>query len=233
MELHHIKPRAQKGADSYDNCIPLCFDCHADVGSYNPKHPKGRKYSERELQAHRDKWYQKVKNTEGSVLLREDYLELDRKLFVEIRNIIPTTGRSFYHLCEFDYGGAFELEIHDPLRTYWVKCKLPEFEFMDSDLEGQRASLESTIEEFLEIIGHETFHVKGSSPHRNRVPDEYDSVILSQLRRQSESEEDFNQKLRVFHKSRRQTIKHLNELSTEICDMYKDFIRLGRRKLGV
>ena len=33
---------ADGGDNSVDNCIPLCFNCHAEVKSYNPKHPKGR-----------------------------------------------------------------------------------------------------------------------------------------------------------------------------------------------
>ena len=46
MELHHIKQRAYDGEDSFENCIPLCFDCHADMGKADPKHPKGKHYSE-------------------------------------------------------------------------------------------------------------------------------------------------------------------------------------------
>lgn len=57
MELHHIKQVADGGEDTIDNCIPLCLDCHADVGAYNPRHPKGRKYTEVELKGHRDKYY--------------------------------------------------------------------------------------------------------------------------------------------------------------------------------
>jgi len=60
MELHHIVPKYENGTDTFDNCIPLCFDCHADVGSYNPKHPKGRKFTSTELKGHRDNWYAKV-----------------------------------------------------------------------------------------------------------------------------------------------------------------------------
>lgn len=33
---------ADEGDNSVDNCILLCFNCHAEVKSYNPKHPKGR-----------------------------------------------------------------------------------------------------------------------------------------------------------------------------------------------
>lgn len=59
MELHHIKQVADGGDDTADNCIPLCFDCHAEVKSYNPHHPKGKKFTEKELKEHRDKCYKK------------------------------------------------------------------------------------------------------------------------------------------------------------------------------
>lgn len=61
MEVHHIKARAEGGQDIYENAIPLCFDCHAEVRQYDPKHPKGIKFTEKELIMHRDEWYRKVK----------------------------------------------------------------------------------------------------------------------------------------------------------------------------
>jgi hypothetical protein len=62
MELHHIKQRADGGDNTFDNCIPLCLDCHAEVKSYNSHHPKGRKFTPGELIKHRDQWYLKIKN---------------------------------------------------------------------------------------------------------------------------------------------------------------------------
>ena len=61
MEVHHIRAQANGGDDSYDNAIPLCFNCHAEVGQYNADHPKGTKFSEEELKLHRDNWYSQVK----------------------------------------------------------------------------------------------------------------------------------------------------------------------------
>lgn len=58
LEFHHIRQEADGGENTYENCIPLCFDCHADMGGVNPKHPKGNAYSEKELRMHRDKWYE-------------------------------------------------------------------------------------------------------------------------------------------------------------------------------
>ena len=45
IELHHIKQHAYGGEDTFENCIPLCFDCHEDMGKADPKHPKGKHYT--------------------------------------------------------------------------------------------------------------------------------------------------------------------------------------------
>jgi hypothetical protein len=63
IECHHIIQESEGGLDTYDNCVPLCFDCHAEVASYNPKHPKGRKITSAELKGHRDRWYAKRRAT--------------------------------------------------------------------------------------------------------------------------------------------------------------------------
>ncbi len=60
IETHHIRPTSKGGEDCFENCIPLCFDCHAEVEHYNDQHPKGRKFSESELRKHRDTWFSKV-----------------------------------------------------------------------------------------------------------------------------------------------------------------------------
>jgi hypothetical protein len=60
LEIHHIDQSADGGGDTADNGIPLCFDCHADVASYNDKHPRGRKYRPGELKRLRDDWFELV-----------------------------------------------------------------------------------------------------------------------------------------------------------------------------
>ena len=60
IELHHIKQVAYGGEDTFDNCIPLCFDCHADMGKADPTHNRGKRYTESELKIHRDNWYKTV-----------------------------------------------------------------------------------------------------------------------------------------------------------------------------
>lgn len=57
IALHHIKQKAYGGDDSFDNCIPLCLDCHEDMGKADPHHVTGKHYTETELRMHRDRWY--------------------------------------------------------------------------------------------------------------------------------------------------------------------------------
>lgn len=61
IQLHHIVAEADGGPDDLDNCIPLCLLCHEEVGSYNPDHPIGRKFTPKELRSHRDIWFEFVK----------------------------------------------------------------------------------------------------------------------------------------------------------------------------
>lgn len=56
MEIDHIVPKEQSGEDNCDNAIPVCFECHAEIHSYNDKHPRGRKFTPDELRTHRTQW---------------------------------------------------------------------------------------------------------------------------------------------------------------------------------
>src|SRR5436305_13441321 len=89
IELHHIVPESEGGSDAIDNGIPLCFDCHAEVEHYNPQHPRGRKFTESELKAHRDAWYAKVA-TSGSTTASAEHTHMDRALFSKIRQMLPS-----------------------------------------------------------------------------------------------------------------------------------------------
>ena len=79
VEVHHIVAQAQGGSDDFDNAITLCFDCHTDAGHYNPNHPRGTKFSRKELREHRDTWHKivqehRIQSPEGTDLLYCRYL---------------------------------------------------------------------------------------------------------------------------------------------------------------
>lgn len=56
-EVHHLVQEADDGSNGLENAIVLCFKCHAEAGHYNPRHPRGTKYSVTELRKHRDAWW--------------------------------------------------------------------------------------------------------------------------------------------------------------------------------
>lgn len=78
IEIHHIIQASKGGKDTFENAIPLCFDCHANAGHYNSKHPRGSKLSPEELRKHRDFWYKLVENGQFSL----NGLELSQQFFL-------------------------------------------------------------------------------------------------------------------------------------------------------
>lgn len=216
IELHHIKQVAEGGEDTYENCIPLCLDCHAEVKAYDPKHPKGKRYTESELRGHRDRWYKKVKENYG-VTASPDYVELDRQVFLKLREILPSTG-SIAFIRDHDYSQPYEISIHDDLHRFIEYCKRPEFEFLDSDLEGLKAYLIECAEEFFSTLGIYACYdqrpiIASREGHWVSIPKYWENGALNE-RYQQEFQE-------------------VNRLSTKIFKVYDDLIRLGRRKLEV
>lgn len=56
METDHIVPEVEGGPNAIDNAIPVCFECHAEIHSYNDQHPRGRKFRPEELRKHKSQW---------------------------------------------------------------------------------------------------------------------------------------------------------------------------------
>jgi hypothetical protein len=56
IETDHIDPTADGGTGEIGNAIPVCFDCHAEIHSYNDRHPRGRKFTTDELRLHKEQW---------------------------------------------------------------------------------------------------------------------------------------------------------------------------------
>jgi hypothetical protein len=60
IEAAHIVAEADGGPNTEVNGIPLCFDCHQETGSYDPRHPRGNKFTPDELRTRRDRVYRWV-----------------------------------------------------------------------------------------------------------------------------------------------------------------------------
>lgn len=62
IEVAHIIAEDEGGSNDDDNGIPVCFDCHEEIGAYNLKHPKGNKFTPEELKPRRDQIYSLVES---------------------------------------------------------------------------------------------------------------------------------------------------------------------------
>lgn len=59
MQIHHIVPQANGGTGDYENGIPVCLDCHAEIESHSNM---GRSFTAAELRLHRDRWFSTVRD---------------------------------------------------------------------------------------------------------------------------------------------------------------------------
>lgn len=155
IEVHHIIQESDGGENIFDNAIPLCLECHADMFPYDPKHPKGTKYTSNELKRHRDNWYKKVEDNIG-LAKKEEIVETDKKVFEILIQILPWDG-SINFIKYNDFGGSFLRSNLNDLRKFIYECENPFFEFIDPDLEGLRVGLQTSIDIFMETIATETF----------------------------------------------------------------------------
>ena len=212
IECHHIQPEGDGGADTYENCIPLCFDCHAEVGSYNLRHPRGTKFTPEELRRHRDRWYEKQEQGSGSLITDERYKEMDKILFLKIVNDILRPDHMREFISGRDFGNSFNTEDMSPLRRFdEVYCNRSDFEFMDPDLETAKSNLRAAIARFSMLLATNTFPLRGN-PRFCKIPDEWE--IDDPVR---------------FHA----VIDELNGFARQVWEGYTEFIRMGRRKLEV
>jgi HNH endonuclease len=209
IEIHHIEFESAGGENIFENAIPLCFDCHADMRSYDAQHPKGTKYSESELKKHRDSWYQKIKESSG-LLRREEAIVTDRIVYEQLTQILPWNGSIRFIRTNNFAGFSFNLDHLDDLHRFEYECENPSFEFVDSDLDGLLNQLRHYIESFCGLIAVNTFPT--SKLNWNSVPEEWE---VEQPKRFSE------------------VVRELHNTAKAVGETYDSLIKLATRKLGI
>lgn len=122
IELHHIVMESKGGNSTFDNCIPLCFNCHAEAGHYNNEHPKGTKYSSTELRKHRDRWYQIIQELD---FLKNKWEEKPNKQVKEIYEDQVLTLKGFVWREAFPGPPNYDSFETDRIEIYWMLV-LPE-----------------------------------------------------------------------------------------------------------
>lgn len=155
IECHHIILKSEGGQDDFENCIPLCFDCHAEQSSYDHRHPKGTKYTPSELKSHRDNWYTKVKDSPVSPTLESS--KVDREMFDRVRKMLPANGSILFVKQNNFAGYAFEGRKLDEVRDFLSSFESPDFEFVDVELESILGDLRSALASFMRTIAMKTY----------------------------------------------------------------------------
>lgn len=209
MEIHHIKPRAEDGPDTLENAIPLCFDCHADMRSYDSKHPKGTKYSEAELRRHRDAWFQKVSESSG-VPSGNVVAETDKVMFSRLVEALPWSGSLSFISTNNFAGFSFRTDDLNDLYNFQNLAENPAFEFIDTDLESSKSNLKGCIDRFVRLIGQKTFPTNNFG--FNHVPPEWEI-----------------ENPKMFF----ETVEEIHQSANDVCSTYRDLVRMGARKLGI
>ncbi len=209
IEVHHIREESEGGDDTIDNAISLCFDCHADMRSYDHKHPKGNKYTESELRRHRDSWYERIKGNIG-VADRGTVVETDKRVYELLVKTLPWDGSiSFIRTNNFA-GFPFENVRLGDLHEFEHQCTNPAFEFIDPDIEALRATLLELIDDFTTTITTETFPTQ--NVEWNSVPDEW----------KDEQSERF-----------RRVVTELHSTAERIVETNDSLVKTATRKLGI
>jgi len=76
-----------------DNAIPLCYNCHGLVESYNINHPKGNKFKRKELKLRREQIYEEFTRH----LIPPIFYEITQVLSNEKKREFPDVGFTLKH----------------------------------------------------------------------------------------------------------------------------------------
>lgn len=142
IEIHHIDQKADGGEDTFDNAIPLCFDCHSEIGSYNPRHPKGNRFKPGELKRIRDEFYRKIESVPRKLL---DISEHDEELLKEFK-------KDYTSIIEYAIYKDFSSELVDADygdKIYYLqeeKWSRKKYCFNDTNLESLKIDILQTLE---------------------------------------------------------------------------------------
>lgn len=144
MEIHHIVQRADGGDESIENGIPLCFNCHAEVGHYNVEHPKGTKFTSKELRGHRDRWFETYAGLKSASVDGNQH-RVDRRVAIELHELMTGSGMYFAFRDDQSWYG-FNLDVAENWRRVVEALRLPDMKFLDPELEHRRIEIHEKLQ---------------------------------------------------------------------------------------
>ena len=219
IALHHIKQKAHGGEDTFDNCIPLCLDCHEDMGKADPQHSTGKHYSEKELRMHRDNWYKRYSNEQSGAIV--PICDDDKKLFDRIKQCF--SGEIGHMLHYEDLRGIHKRYSFRELFSLEYELRSPLNEFINVELEKLRADLLDKISRFSSVYGQNTFGTDIDLPNYQVTHLWlYDNGYIP-VHKVTEEEEQ------ALYETYWNEAEALNDSASDLWNCYYEFLRQGRR----
>ena len=221
IELHHIKHKADGGEDSFENCIPLYFDCHADMGKADPKHPKGKRFTEKELQQHRDRWYERAENT-PMPMNHDSIHEVDKALFNDICSFFSDAILQLLSP-ESCLMGKHRAGIFLPLDDFVNNCKYkPSYRFLENEVEKLRVCLFNSIDKFTTYIALNTWIEKSTNGY---------AATKWWLTYQGYNPPPNGTSYEEWEERFKKDASKLNVLKEDVWNSYCEFVNQGRTRL--
>jgi len=193
IEIHHIIPEKEKdGSNKEDDGIPLCFDCHADVRAYDTNHPKGKKFTPRELRQHKENWIKKCSSLSASRDLDKKYKRADKNIFSQLYKLASYEFVDYISLCLSTKDWIYLTEIED-LNKITDFFSRPDKEFFSVEL------IPVTKKFFKSIVDIDTFLGK----HHTTEIQNNREVLFPNWKRNSHQRhrrDEYNQEMRDLAK---------------------------------
>jgi hypothetical protein len=127
IEAAHIIDESKGGSNTADNAIPVCFDCHQEIGAYSNEHPRGNRFTPTELKARRDQLYSLVETgviqaqiVADQVHMASAQLHLTGLPAAEVQKVLPTTARE----ASKEGGAVLDQILKEQLSTEALSYKL-------------------------------------------------------------------------------------------------------------
>lgn len=137
--------------------------------------------------------------------------DVDRKLFNEFIELLPSGGLDVKLLEEHDFSNSHSKKQTDALDTFVHTWNNAQKQFLDEELESKRDNLINKSRLFIYTLANNSYSV-GSGEMFSCIPDAY------------RGEWD-------YPSSVHDKIRELNTLGTELFELHKDLVLTARRKL--
>lgn len=149
-------------------------------------------------------------------------LESDRQAYARLRSTMQI-GDTETFLRETNLCGSFETRRLEGMDTLLRLGGSLDVEFIDSELESLRKTMENDMWKLSRLIATQTSPISGDAGW-NRIHDPYAGVFDFSFRGGDEAQ---------LHEQAWEKGMEMNEIATHICETYDELIRLCRRRLGV